>query len=127
MDKNLTDNEIVKALECCCEDSGCPAICPLKDMAYVGDCVQFKSKSALDLINRQNAEIERLQERCIEIQRCDKELIETLNKIHEEKIQTAKAESYKECIEKLKSIFGEWIYDYKTEDLLKELVGENDG
>lgn len=36
-----------------------------------------------------------------------------------------KAEAYKECIEKLKSIFGEWIYSHKTEDLLKELVGED--
>lgn len=63
MTDKLTDNDIVKALECCCEDSGCPAICPLKDMAYVGDCVQVKSRHALDLINRLQAENERLQNR----------------------------------------------------------------
>ena len=54
----MTDNEIIKALECCCDD-GCPDNCPLKDAGYVGDCIAIKSKSALDLINRQKADLEK--------------------------------------------------------------------
>ena len=53
----MTDNEIIKALECCindvCED------CPL--YGENGNCVQNTKRNALDLINRQKAEIEGLQ------------------------------------------------------------------
>lgn len=48
-------------MECCGEYSDCPHICPLRDMAYVGDCIQVKAKAALDLINRLEAEKEVLQ------------------------------------------------------------------
>ncbi len=58
-DKKLTDNEIIKALECCtdwCGEISCWD-CPLKNTG----CIYFdKLKDTLDLINRQKAEIERL-------------------------------------------------------------------
>ena len=55
----MTDNEIIKALECCTTDleRACEK-CPLRM-----DCITDSStaeKHALDLINRQKAEIERL-------------------------------------------------------------------
>ena len=55
----MTDDEIIKALECC--NSGrlkypCE-ICPLR----MDDCEYILPKRALDIINRQNAEIERLR------------------------------------------------------------------
>ena len=53
----MTDNEIIKALECC-SINDCRNC--LYDKAKV--CGQELSKDALDLINRQKAEIERLQE-----------------------------------------------------------------
>jgi hypothetical protein len=56
----MTDNEIIKALECCCGGDGgknCYC-CPLYE---VSPCTNALSKYALDLINRQKAEIERLQ------------------------------------------------------------------
>ena len=56
----MTDNEIIKALECCASvDDGCLTDCPL----YDGDdsCFSTLLKPILDLINRQQAEIERLQ------------------------------------------------------------------
>ncbi|MBE6767366.1 MAG: hypothetical protein E7549_00470 [Ruminococcaceae bacterium] len=57
----MTDNEIVKALECCANnpnDSVCyESKCPL----FGQKCIDVLSKNALDLINRQKAEIERLQ------------------------------------------------------------------
>ena len=52
----MTDNEIIKALECCVNNQYC-WLCILKDRE--DDCHDIL-KSALDLINRQNAEIEKL-------------------------------------------------------------------
>lgn len=53
----MTDEQIIKALECCMyghECEGCP---------YIGEglCSDKMKKDALDLINRQKAEIERLK------------------------------------------------------------------
>ena len=57
----MTDNEIIKALECCKEATavGCKK-CPLyEDKGQT--CITILSHSALDLINRQKAEIKELQ------------------------------------------------------------------
>ena len=57
----MTDNEIIKALECClkgCNAEGCDD-CPLYEK--VEDCEIEIPIIALDLINRQKAEIEKLQ------------------------------------------------------------------
>lgn len=43
-----------------------------------------------------------MDERIIEVQRCDKELIETLHKVHEGKMKKAKSEAVKEFAERLK-------------------------
>ena len=56
----MTDDEIIKALECC--NSGrlkypCE-ICPLR----MDDCEYILPKRALDIINQQKAEIERLKQ-----------------------------------------------------------------
>ena len=73
----MTDNEIIKALECCpkaemtvdCKALGCP-VYQKKGCGYVLNCdlnsttdaiIEGLSKDALDLINRQKAEIERLK------------------------------------------------------------------
>ncbi len=65
---DMTDAEIIKALECCakavntfvCNESKCPL--------FGTNCIDILSKNALDLINRQKAEIGRLKEnnRCTE-------------------------------------------------------------
>ena len=52
----FTDEEIIKALECCCKDNyegDCPK-CPLQ---LNGNCNVILAEHALDLINRQKAEI----------------------------------------------------------------------
>ncbi len=58
---NFTDEEIVKALECCAGTDGanCKS-CPLHDAACVGKCIPAMSKAAAELISRQRTEIERL-------------------------------------------------------------------
>ena len=52
----MTDNEIIKALECCTGYPACPTDCPLYEQPM--DCLLKLSKPTLDLINRQKAEIE---------------------------------------------------------------------
>ena len=53
----MTDNEIIKALECCTEGEDCTH-CPLiKEIPYCSDDIMV---GALNLIKRQQAEIERL-------------------------------------------------------------------
>lgn len=137
-DKKLTDSEILKALECCSTQDGC------KSCIFYGDCVspiekaELIMKNALDLINRlqekdetrhkvfetkceeleiAKAENERLQD-CIDEQ--DIEIASLWKRIEE-----AKAESYKECIEKVKEIVVDSVYLDELDDLLKELVGDN--
>jgi hypothetical protein len=57
----MTDAEIIKALECCIdEDFNLCNKCPIKIECYT-QTVYIKKK-ALDLINRQQAEIERLKD-----------------------------------------------------------------
>lgn len=58
----MNDNDIIKALECCAKNEGC-AECPYISLIKTGgeDCISFMAKQAIDLINRQRAEIERLQ------------------------------------------------------------------
>lgn len=52
----MTDNEIIKALECCYTYSNCNG-CPQEGKIK---CLELAGRNALDLINRQKAEIERL-------------------------------------------------------------------
>ena len=55
----LTDNEIVKALECCidCKCKECPCYKNIEGEMY---CTEIDEEEILDLINRQQAEIEKL-------------------------------------------------------------------
>ena len=152
-DKKLTDNEIVKALECCnnCDCGGCP--CLTED-----GCKDIDYSVILDLINRQKAEIAKcekvidiadktIETQAREIERleaeCDKqyeiaeatiraEIADGGTSCHwcEDKVRI---EAYKECIEKVekKMRFLEnrgfsihYVVKNALIDLLKELVGE---
>lgn len=53
----MTDNEIIKALECCTVKNSC-AGCPLRKETI---CTETRKFLAFDLIKRQQAEIERLK------------------------------------------------------------------
>lgn len=54
----MTDEQIIKALEYCSEDDFCVSQCPFFESTHC-DKTQI-ARFALDLINRQKAEIERL-------------------------------------------------------------------
>jgi hypothetical protein len=134
----MTDNEIIKALECL---SGINILC--KECAYhkkfhYPDCRQEVAEKALDLINRQKAEIERLKAEADQIAEDYSNLVIEKDELFDEAeklIKKAKAEAVKEFAERLKEKES-FHYDYsaniafnyiKTTDidnLLKETVGD---
>lgn len=114
------DNEIIKALECCVQNTREACVeCPIgfegRDL-----CLNVAMEEAIGLINRQKAEIERL-ERVVSIKQKNK--------------QTIKSEAIKEFAKRLKEVMVATHKDingyrrYETEDyyidkLVKEMVGE---
>ena len=114
----MSDNEIIKALECCTTDK-CKG-CPLFNVPKVKGCMKLM-ENALDLINRQKAEIESLNEK-------ERILIFQLAEEHEKAI--------KEFAEKLKEEYpadGRYqeitntvirIFHSTIDNLVKEMVGE---
>ena len=63
VEQDMTDNEIIKALELCCvdDDKWEDEICFNCPMNLDGDCTVSLRKYSLDLINRQKAEKETMQ------------------------------------------------------------------
>lgn len=59
----MTDNEIIKALECCIDQANCKE-CPLH-VPGDGDCVDIVNFRAYEIIKHQKAEIEKLKEAII--------------------------------------------------------------
>ena len=125
-DKKLTDEEIIKALKCC---SNQMYVCTDKQ------CRAKTSGNAIDFINRQKAEIERLKGSTI------------VNNIMESQRikREAKTEAYKEFAERLKDMCEEiikqdwnqkaapvsWAHAYSDfiddiDNLLEEMVGEEE-
>ena len=64
----MTDNEIIKALEWHSNDEIHCSACPYEEHSVTHYCVDMVMKDALDLINRQKKEIERLQKHLAETQ-----------------------------------------------------------
>ena len=133
--RTLTDNEIIKALERCVKDGypyGCEG-CPYR----AEDCNERLDADALDLINRQKAEIERLKNTLDDVLDREPILVERSEKY-------AKAEAIKEFAERLKKeltlhrkvcrnlldndgVFAIDKVRQKVDNLVKEMVGDADG
>lgn len=127
-DKKLTDGEIVKALECCLDIS--PSTCKNCSLFNVTNstmvCSKIATKFALDLIIRQQTEIERLNA-----------LVKTKNKLIEgldQSISYTYDRAIKEFAERLKEKsdsrfdYSELVFEISEEDidnLVKEMVGED--
>ena len=141
-DKKLTDNEIVKALECCKYeyDTKCE-LCCYNFYSRTG-CRSELRRNALDLINRLQEENERLQNILIcfmdalgKVRKVDDideiSLIPLMSELNKQYRAELKAEAYKECIDKIhnqikrnNAISAEWLREY-LDNILKELVGED--
>ena len=58
----MTDNDIIKALECCFLETNCTDCqCHIRK-PYTEDCLKVAAKNAIDLMKRQKAEVEELRE-----------------------------------------------------------------
>lgn len=119
----MTDNEIIKALECCKRSVGailCTSNCPMYSECDSEDPMEDICGLALDLIDRQKAEIERLN---IELQ----SMRNAANsyKMHYE---NAKSEAIKEFAERLKENYcftdrwGKIIPISTVDNLVKEMT-----
>ncbi len=71
----MTDNEIIKALECCKIRRTCSG-CPLDKGAEDSTCIKELAQECYNLINRQKAEIESL----------NKDLSDTISINHKERM-----------------------------------------
>ena len=115
----MTDNEIKKALECCSRNTEydcnhCSYF--VDDEITTTQCMCNLMKLALDLINRRDAEIERLKD-------LEKNVYETVAKL----INKIKAEARKEFTERLKGLseYGTInLSPWQVDNLVKEMEGK---
>lgn len=122
-DKKITDEEIKSSLEVIAITRNCNE-CKIRNCKWgTCNCSQITANAALDLINRQEAEIENLKGSTI-----------VSNIMESQRIKReAKAEAYKEFAKRLKSYLllnkkGEMsvISFENVDNLLKEMVGEEE-
>lgn len=147
--KEFTDEEIIKAVECCSEPCCVCDECPLYCVGV--NCSSFElHRYALDLINRQKTEIERLKEESSDKERAytdeyclRKEWKDKCRQLLIEK-QTAKSEAIKEFSERLKSLVNQHHYmlanihnsrdfgmftvgfEQAIDNIVKEMVGDKE-
>ena len=117
----MTDNEIMQALKCLCGDE-----IPCKDCAYKSDafaCRRMTAIDALELIRRQQKEIERLK-----IEKQSLRSAAVSYKIHYNK---ARAEAIKEFAERLKDNLqwdsgydDKFAFENDIDVLVKEMAGD---
>ena len=97
----MSDKELIEVVKLCCEYNPQCAKCPLEDRDTSDECMGELLKGCLELINRQQAEIERL-----------KDLIKSVNEdigkaiiAFDKDIAIAKTEAIKEFAEKIDQLF----------------------
>jgi hypothetical protein len=130
----MTDNEIIKALECCLKNLCHCRECP-RFQRGVDDCHVTLYNDVLDLINRQKTEIERFEkenrEQFSKWMRLDKRTKERYAELCEEAKGVVRAEAIKEFAARLKAAkfkhknFGELVYVDDIDNLVKEMTEES--
>ena len=134
----MTDNQVIKALECCADEMGCKKGCPCFDPKAKGSCCTISKigieKIALDLINRQQAEIERLKKENLILSQKRANMFELL-----EANEKGRIRGIKEFAERLKALdrldvdvsygygrehYTEAIAVNLIDNLVKEIIGE---
>ena len=124
-DKKYTDEDITSSLELIATTRNCNE-CKIRNCKWgTCNCSQITANAALDLINRQKAEIEKLKGSTI-----------VSNIMESQRIKReAKAEAYKEFAERLNEkaqiadcfdSYNMVVGTYFIDNLLKEMVGETE-
>ena len=94
----MTDNEIIKALECCTTKGAKCSDCPAFKKVDRSDCKKY-FRGAIDLITRQKAEIDRLKnENDILSKNADTAFQDGLNEAQDLYAEQVKAEIKSEAI-----------------------------
>ena len=125
----MTDKEIIKALECCIKaktNADCEALkCPFYDNE-IDICMYVNNEevlyaNALDLISRQQAEIEELKKVVIDDYASEYDskiraeaIKEFADRLKKEKYSVCAGHGISECV----------VYVYDINNLVKEMVGE---
>lgn len=124
MDKKLTANEIKKALECCAKGTfNCDGECPrsYNNSLSISACRFELLGDVLDLLNRNDAEIERLNVR--------NKTLAAIIKNYDWKFTNAKSEAIKEFAERLtekadKYGLKYWATVEDIDNLVKEMTND---
>ena len=110
----MTDSEVIKALECCKENSDCENCRGCTGyVSYGSRCLENIIQDALELINRLKTSLEKSERvedtsaALIKTQERDIERYKGVIKLLEADVKNAKVEAYKELAEKLKEAFPE--------------------
>lgn len=99
----MTDNEIIKAMQCVIGNGVSCSECEYQKALPFPSCRRMCAENALDLINRQKTEIEELRERISYLEKSIDCSRKEYNRLLQ-KLQQAKSEAIKEFAERLKSI-----------------------
>ena len=94
----MTDNEIIKSLECCSSNATGDEHCNDCPYNFTEYCGEESAKDILDLINRQKAEIERLQK----ILENRSEICDICTENYTKRIERVKMKAYQELADELK-------------------------
>ena len=131
----MTDNEIIKALECCKRSVGailCTSNCPMYSECDSEDPMEDICGLALDLINRQKAEINKLKQENDFFRKTITENAQRALEVTVEEIETAKSEAIKEFAKRLKDNYcftdrwGKIIVISTVDNLVKEMTEVNE-
>lgn len=124
----MTDNEIIKALECCKSSVASCEECPMHVEGVICHGHEL-NKKALALITRQQAEIERLNAENM-LTMSERNAFRTSFYEVSKQLKTAKSESVKEFAERLKDNLqwdseydNKFVFENDINVLVKEVVG----
>ena len=123
----MTDKDIIKALEYCSKSSwlsdcdGCPCYDEKEDI-QTSECQERLMKNVLNLINRLQSEIERLNALIAETNKQRGKVIHAITRIDE-----VKTEAYKEFVEKVTSTICKNTYPDFDKDGKAVIVWNVDG
>lgn len=132
----MTDNEILKALECCANEQGCEN-CPANPhRGNYGFCTPPLIRAAFDLITRQQAAIDEWKMAAIKNANKAEELEREKSKLlYSSLIGKTRAYAIKEFAERLKEsrkqyngTLAEWTFTMaELDNLVQEMVGDGNG